>query len=58
LKVVSSNQTGSQQSSQQSSQQRENQNSGISLDLTTPAAGILYGEDKKVVLTFQFKIIT
>ena len=61
----SSNQTGSQPSSQQQqekqtvSQQQGNENSGVSLDLTTPAAaGSLYGGDKKVALTFQFKIIT
>ena len=52
----SSNQTGSQtQSSQQSSQQQGNENSGVSLDLTTPAAaGSLYGGDKKG--SFEFSV--
>jgi uncharacterized alpha/beta hydrolase family protein len=51
----SSNQTGSQPSSQQSSQQQGNENSGVSLDLTTPAAaGSLYGGDKKG--SFEFSV--
>ena len=57
----SSNQTGSQPSSQQQqekqtvSQQQKNQNSDISLDLTTPsAAGSLNGGDKKG--SFQFSV--
>ena len=51
----SSNQTGSQSSSQQSSQQQGNENSGVSLDLTTPAAaGSLYGGDKKG--SFEFSV--
>ena len=51
----SSNQTGSQPSSQQSSQQQGNENSGVSLDLTTPAAaGSLYGGDKKG--NFEFSV--
>ena len=57
----SSNQTGSQPSSQQQqekqtvSQQQKNQNSDISLDLTTPsAAGSLNGGDKKGI--FQFSV--
>ena len=62
----SSNQTGSQQPQQPSqqhqqqekqkgSQQQKNQNSGISLDLTTPAAaGSLYGGDKKG--SFEFSV--
>ena len=60
----SSNQTGSQQPQQPSQQQQEklkgsqqqgNENSGISLDLTTPAAaGSLYGGDKKG--SFEFSV--
>jgi triacylglycerol lipase len=51
----SSNQTGSQPSSQPSSQQQGNENSGVSLDLTTPAAaGSLYGGDKKG--SFEFSV--
>ena len=51
----SSNQTGAQPSSQQSSQQQGNENSGVSLDLTTPAAaGSLYGGDKKG--SFEFSV--
>ena len=51
----SSNQTGSQPSSQPSSQQQGNENSGVSLDLTTPAAaGSLYGGDKKS--SFEFSV--
>ena len=51
----SSNQTGSPQP-QQPSQQQGNENSGVSLDLTTPAvaAGSLYGGDKKG--RFQFSV--
>ena len=51
----SSNQTGSPQP-QQPSQQQGNENSGVSLDLTTPAAaaGSLYGGDKKG--SFQFSV--
>ncbi len=46
----SSNQTNSQQQQSQqqpSPQQQRNQNSGISLDLTTPTAGNLYGGRNK-----------
>jgi hypothetical protein len=60
----SSNQTGSQQPQQPSQQQQEkskgsqqqgNENSGVSLDLTTPsAAGSLNGGDKKG--SFQFSV--
>ncbi|MGZ5548161.1 MAG: esterase/lipase family protein [Nitrososphaeraceae archaeon] len=60
----SSNQTGSQQSQQpsqqhqqqekqQDSQQQKIQNSGISLDLTTPTASNLYGGDKKGSFDFS-----
>jgi hypothetical protein len=59
-----SNQTGSQQPQQPSqqhqqqekqkgSQQQKIQNSGISLDLTTPTASNLYGGDKKGSLDFS-----
>ena len=64
----SSNQTGSQQPQQPSkqpsqqhqqqekqkgSEQQKIQNSGISLDLTTPTASNLYGEEKKGSLDFS-----
>lgn len=59
-----SNQTGSQQpqqpsqqhqqqEKQQDSQQQKIQNSGISLDLTTPTASNLYGGDKKGSFDFS-----
>ncbi|MGH9980202.1 MAG: esterase/lipase family protein [Nitrososphaeraceae archaeon] len=56
----SSNQTGSQQSLQQQekqkgSQQQKIQNSGISVDLTTPTMGNMYGGDKKGSFDFTFQ---
>jgi Palmitoyl protein thioesterase len=58
----SSNQTGSQQQQSQqqqpSSQQQRNQDSGISLDLTTPTTGNLYGGDKKGSFDLSFQDIT
>jgi hypothetical protein len=51
----SSNQTGSQQPQPQPSSQQRNQNSGVSFDLTTPAAGNLYGGDKKGDFDLSFQ---
>src|SRR5918993_5525673 len=51
----SSNQTGSQQPQPQPSSQQRNQNSGVSFDLTTPAAGNLYGGDKKGSFDLSFQ---
>jgi hypothetical protein len=58
----SSNQTGSQQQQSQqqqpSPQQQRNQDSGISLDLTTPTTGNSYGGDKKGSFDLSFQDIT
>ena len=50
----SSNQTGTQQQQQQPSQQKI-QETGVSLDLSTPTAGNMFGGDKKGSFNFSFQ---
>jgi hypothetical protein len=52
------NQTGTQKQQQQQQQQASQQkiqNTGVSLDLTTPTMGNMYGGDKKGSLNFTFQ---
>jgi hypothetical protein len=54
----SNNQTGSQQPQPQQSSQQRYQDSGVSLELTTPTAGNLYGGDKKGTFDLSFQNTT
>ncbi len=54
----SNNQTGSQQPQPQQPSQQRYQDSGVSLELTTPTAGNLYGGDKKGTFDLSFQNTT
>jgi pimeloyl-ACP methyl ester carboxylesterase len=51
----SQQQPSQQQPSQQQSSQQKIQDTGVSLDLTTPTAGNMYGGDKKGSIDFSFQ---